>query len=124
MTTDQDMWALPSVYAGARSPEGVRCTIWRSSAELNLAAVSAVRFVVTAEATGHQRTWPAVIVSQWADRLVARYEFAADGNDVRTPGRYRILPELLTYVPGATPEDPPVLTGVRRAQPFYLAVKP
>jgi hypothetical protein len=122
MTTDKDMWALPSVYTGARSPEGVVVTIRRGATDLNLVDVTAVRLRVRHDASGHERVWPTSVVQRWVDKLIVRHEFAEDGTDVRETGRYRILPELEYYVPGATPSDPPVLVGVRRAQPFYLAV--
>ena len=123
MTTDKDMWALPSVYAGARSPEGVSVTIRRGSTELNLVDVTEVRLRVRHEASGQERVWTTAVVQRWVDKLIVRHEFDDDGTEVRETGRYRILPELVYTVAGPTPEDPPVVVGVRRTNPFFLAVR-
>lgn len=124
MTTNRDVWALPHVYAGARSPQGLIVTIQRCASEVvDFASVTSVRLRVVIEATGQERTWDTTIVQRWADQLKVRHEFADDGTDTVQTGRYRILPELMYYTDGPTPEDPPVLIGVRRAAPFYMAVR-
>jgi hypothetical protein len=122
MTTDKDQFAQPSIFAGARAPEGLNCVVVPGASGLNLATVTSVRFRVRSGTTDDDRIWPATIVAQRSDRLVARHEFDAAGVETRNPGRYRIIPELIFHTEPAAPDDPPIPDGVRRAAAFYLGV--
>lgn len=124
MTTDRDQFAQPSIFAGARAPEGLNCVIVPGSSGLNLSTVSSVRFRVRVGSSDADTIWLATIVTQRSDRLVARHEFDSAGVETRGAGRYRIIPELVFHREPTNPGDPPILDGVRRAAAFYLGVSP
>jgi hypothetical protein len=112
---DNDNWASPAVYQGARNPEGLVVNIEPGRSALDLSTVTAVRLLVWIPGLETPRLWATTTVSQRIDRLVVRHAFSADGVDTAIAGRYRILPELLFGVNG--------VGGIRRGTMFYLAVR-
>lgn len=125
MTTVGDTFAQPSIFAGARSPEAINCTINAGSSGLDLTEVTSVRFRVRCGGTDiGDRIWDTTILVQRSDRLIVRHVFDTDGVEVRIPGRYLVIPELVYHQEPADPGDDPIPDGIRRAKPFYFGVKP
>lgn len=124
MTTDQDIFARPSIFAGARAPEALTCVITSGERDINLNSVSSVRFRVRIGQGDDDRIWYAVIVSRRSDKMTIRHGFDVDGVETRTPGRYRIIPELVFHTDPVDPGDPPIPDGIIRCEAFYLGVKP
>jgi len=124
MTTDQDIFARPAIFAGARAPEALNCIVNIGEREIDLNTVSSVRFRVRIGQGNDDRIWTAVIVKRRSDKMTIRHVFDTAGVETRTPGRYRIIPELVFHVEPADPEDPPIPDGIVRCEAFYLGVKP
>jgi hypothetical protein len=112
MTTDQDIFARPSIFAGARAPERLVAIVTPGERVVDLTTVTAVRFRVRGATIGDDQVWTTTIVQQRGDRIRVEHIFDADGAETRNPGRYRIIPELI------------LPDGVLRAEAFYLGVKP
>lgn len=109
--SSQDQFAQPAIYAGAKAPEGVEIAIVPGGSGVDLTTVMDVTLRVH-NGIGDDVLWDTTILSQRWDRLVVRHTFDSDGVDTRTPGRYRLIPELT------------VPDGVRRTGAFYLAIMP
>ena len=105
-----DVYAQPTLLAGAKSPEKLRLTIVAGQIGIDLRTVSTVTLLV--KRADEQQTWLTSIVQQQRDRLIVQHVFDVDGFETRMPGRYQVQP-VLTLQAGA---------GVRRACPFILPV--
>jgi hypothetical protein len=113
MTQENDIFARPSVFAGARAPQGVTVVVTPGKRNINLLSVTAVRFRVRIGLDANtDRVWSTSVSVQRCDKLVATHQFDSAGLDTSKPGRYRLIPELV------------VPTGIVQCAAFYLGVKP
>lgn len=111
MITPSDRVVDPTIYAGARSPEALLVTIRRGDLPLDMKTVTAVVLRVRT-ATGSTTDWATTVVASktTSDTLVVKHVFDAAGQETARAGRYRVFP-ILT-----------IPDGVRRANPFHLAI--
>jgi hypothetical protein len=118
-------FAQPSIFARAKAPEGLTCEIRPGPDALDLSLVTSVRLRVRIGARSDvDAVWTTTILQQRIDKLVVRHVFDVAGLETVTPGRYRIIPELIYHREPTPPATTPIPDGVRRAAAFYLSVAP